>query len=53
VPDDGAVHAVRADLYARRRAQELSLMARGVFGFAARESAARAAEGETAARGNQ
>lgn len=41
-PDDRDVHAARADLYARRRREELSLMARGVFGAAARESAARA-----------
>jgi len=41
-PDDRAVHAARADLYQRRRAEELSLMARGIFAAAARESAARA-----------
>jgi alkyl sulfatase BDS1-like metallo-beta-lactamase superfamily hydrolase len=41
-PRDRAVHAARADLYARRRTAELSLMARGVYAAAARESAERA-----------
>jgi alkyl sulfatase BDS1-like metallo-beta-lactamase superfamily hydrolase len=41
-PGDPAVHAVRAELYGARRREELSLMARGTYGAAARESAARA-----------
>jgi alkyl sulfatase BDS1-like metallo-beta-lactamase superfamily hydrolase len=39
-PDDVAVHAARADVYRARRAEELSLMAKGVFGQAAAESQA-------------
>ncbi|MEZ5142913.1 MAG: alkyl sulfatase dimerization domain-containing protein [Acidimicrobiales bacterium] len=39
-PDDVAVHAARADIYRARRDQELSLMAKGVFGQAAAESQA-------------
>jgi alkyl sulfatase BDS1-like metallo-beta-lactamase superfamily hydrolase len=39
-PDDGEAHGVRADVYAARRQQESSLMAKGVFGAAARESRA-------------
>ena len=42
-PEDAAIHAVRAELYQRRRDRELSLMAKGIFGAAARESAERAA----------
>jgi len=37
-PEDRAAHAVRADVYAARRQEESSLMARGIFGAAARES---------------
>lgn len=37
-PDDGDVHAVRADIYARRRDAERSLMAKGIYAAAARES---------------
>ncbi len=37
-PDDRAVHAVRADVYERRRKHERSLMAKGVYGHAARTS---------------
>jgi alkyl sulfatase BDS1-like metallo-beta-lactamase superfamily hydrolase len=46
-PEDRAAHAARADLYRRRRKAEASLMAKGIFGAAARESAAIAeAEGD-------
>ena len=37
-PDDGAVHATRADLYERRRHAETSLMTKGIFAAAVRES---------------
>ena len=37
-PDDGEVHAVRADIYTRRRDAERSLMAKGIYAAAARES---------------
>jgi alkyl sulfatase BDS1-like metallo-beta-lactamase superfamily hydrolase len=37
-PDDAVVHALRADVYQRRRAEELSLMARGIFGSAVADS---------------
>jgi len=41
-PDDAEVHAVRADLYTRRREAASSTMAKGVFGAAARESGQKA-----------
>jgi alkyl sulfatase BDS1-like metallo-beta-lactamase superfamily hydrolase len=41
-PDDRAVHAARAEIYTGRRSEELSLMARGIYAAAARESAERA-----------
>lgn len=41
-PDDAGVHRVRADVYQRRHDSERSTMARGVFGWAAAESAAKA-----------
>jgi alkyl sulfatase BDS1-like metallo-beta-lactamase superfamily hydrolase len=41
-PDDKAAHAVRRDVYAARAKGESSLMARGIFGSAARESEAKA-----------
>ena len=46
-PDDPAVHAARAAIYQRRRDEELSLMAKGIFKAAARESQAvvKAADG--------
>jgi alkyl sulfatase BDS1-like metallo-beta-lactamase superfamily hydrolase len=47
-PEDRAVHAVRAEVFERRRAAETSTMARGVFGGAARES--REAAGEAPER---
>ena len=37
-PDDAAVHTTRAEIYRRRRDDEISLMARGIFGSAAAES---------------
>ena len=38
--DDAGVHGARAEIYTERRRQELSLMARGIYGDAARQSAA-------------
>ncbi len=38
--DDPGIHETRAEIYRRRRAEETSLMARGVFGQTARSSAA-------------
>jgi alkyl sulfatase BDS1-like metallo-beta-lactamase superfamily hydrolase len=37
-PDDKAAHGARAEIYAQRRQRESSLMAKGIFGFAVRES---------------
>jgi alkyl sulfatase BDS1-like metallo-beta-lactamase superfamily hydrolase len=37
-PEDTTVHATRADLYERRRHAETSLMTKGIFAAAARES---------------
>jgi alkyl sulfatase BDS1-like metallo-beta-lactamase superfamily hydrolase len=37
-PNSPAVHATRADVYGRRRSEELSLMAKGIFGTAAADS---------------
>jgi glyoxylase-like metal-dependent hydrolase (beta-lactamase superfamily II) len=37
-PDDSGVHAIRAAVYRSRRAAEASLMAKGIFAGAARES---------------
>jgi len=41
-PDDREAHAARARIYEQRRQAELSLMARGIYGDAARRSAERA-----------
>lgn len=41
-PDDADLHAVRAEVYAARAAAESSLMARGVYTWAANESRGRA-----------
>jgi alkyl sulfatase BDS1-like metallo-beta-lactamase superfamily hydrolase len=41
-PDDLEIHAARAEIYERRVADETSTMAKGVFGWAARESRERA-----------
>jgi alkyl sulfatase BDS1-like metallo-beta-lactamase superfamily hydrolase len=38
VPDDAAIHRVRAEIFERRVAAERSTMAKGVFAWAARES---------------
>jgi len=40
-PDDVDAHAARADVYSARRHTELSLMAKGIYGHAARASAAK------------
>ncbi|MEE4360239.1 MAG: alkyl sulfatase dimerization domain-containing protein [Pseudomonadales bacterium] len=40
-PDDGAVHALRAEIYQRRRNGETSLMAKGIFASAANASRAK------------
>ncbi len=37
-PDDGAVHEAREEIYLRRRSEERSLMAKGIYAGAARES---------------
>jgi alkyl sulfatase BDS1-like metallo-beta-lactamase superfamily hydrolase len=39
-PDDRAAHGARADIYAARRSAESSLMAKGIYGWAARQSRA-------------
>ena len=39
-PDDRSVHAARADVYGRRRHAEVSLMAKGIYGWAERQSQA-------------
>jgi alkyl sulfatase BDS1-like metallo-beta-lactamase superfamily hydrolase len=39
-PDDGDVHVVRAEVYRRRRDAERSLMAKGIFSSAIRQSEA-------------
>jgi alkyl sulfatase BDS1-like metallo-beta-lactamase superfamily hydrolase len=44
-PSSREAHAARREIYERRRGSELSLMARGIYGWAARESA-RIADGE-------
>jgi alkyl sulfatase BDS1-like metallo-beta-lactamase superfamily hydrolase len=41
-PDDSDVHAARAAIYQKRRERETSLMAKGIFGHAASESAGKA-----------
>lgn len=43
-PDDAEAHGARADIYQERRQRELSLMAKGIYGHAARTSTARVAE---------
>ena len=37
-PDDIEVHGARAEVYAARRKAEASLMSKGIFGFAERQS---------------
>ncbi len=41
-PDDIEVHGIRAEIYQRRRNEETSLMAKGIYGAVALESAERA-----------
>jgi hypothetical protein len=41
-PDDPDAHTARADVYEARVAAEPSLMAKGIFGWAARSSRKRA-----------
>lgn len=45
-PDDPTVHGTRADVYAQRRKVETSLMAKGIFAGATRESQAAADSGD-------
>jgi Tfp pilus assembly protein PilF len=40
-PDNARVHQVRAEVFQARRNHETSLMAKGIFGYAANESRAR------------
>ena len=44
-PDNRSIHEIRAEVYQTRRGQELSLMSKGIFGFAANESKARLEDG--------
>ena len=37
-PDDIEVHGIRAEVYAARRKSEASLMSKGIYGFAERQS---------------
>jgi alkyl sulfatase BDS1-like metallo-beta-lactamase superfamily hydrolase len=39
-PDNAHAHAIRAEVFQRRRDGETSLMAKGIFGYAANESKA-------------
>jgi alkyl sulfatase BDS1-like metallo-beta-lactamase superfamily hydrolase len=41
-PDDAEAHGARAEIYKERRKRELSLMSKGIYGHAARESQAAA-----------
>ena len=43
-PENVGVHRARADVYLRRRKSELSLMSKGIYGWAASESAAKVGE---------
>lgn len=45
-PDNRDVHMARANVYGARRKAELSLMSKGIFGWAERESAAKAGKNE-------
>lgn len=44
-PGNHHIQGIRAEVYAARRAQETSLMAKGIFGYAARESKERSDPG--------
>jgi alkyl sulfatase BDS1-like metallo-beta-lactamase superfamily hydrolase len=46
-PDDAAVHAVRAEVFGARAAEERSTMSKGVFAWAERESRAKAEASKT------
>ena len=46
-PDDPAVHQIRSDIYFARRADELSVMSKGIYAAAARESREVAARADT------
>jgi alkyl sulfatase BDS1-like metallo-beta-lactamase superfamily hydrolase len=46
-PEDGAIHEARAHIYALRAERETSTMAKGIFGWAARESSARGSRPST------
>jgi alkyl sulfatase BDS1-like metallo-beta-lactamase superfamily hydrolase len=41
-PDNASIHALRAQVYQTRRGTETSLMSKGIFGYAANESKAKA-----------
>jgi hypothetical protein len=41
-PKRAAIHAIRAEIYQKRRDNETSLMAKGIFGYTAGESLAAA-----------
>jgi alkyl sulfatase BDS1-like metallo-beta-lactamase superfamily hydrolase len=43
-PGNRTVHGVRAEIFQKRRDQETSLMAKGIFGYTANESTAKAGE---------
>jgi alkyl sulfatase BDS1-like metallo-beta-lactamase superfamily hydrolase len=43
-PGDARLHQIRAEVYQARRGRETSLMAKGIFGYAANESAGKAAD---------
>jgi glyoxylase-like metal-dependent hydrolase (beta-lactamase superfamily II) len=49
-PEDAGVHGIRATVYGERRRRETSLMAKGVYGAAARESEAKREGGSGAGR---
>ncbi|MGH2785628.1 MAG: alkyl sulfatase dimerization domain-containing protein, partial [Actinomycetota bacterium] len=46
-PDDPALHEVRAEVYEARVQAEPALMAKGIYGWAARESRARITPGSS------
>jgi alkyl sulfatase BDS1-like metallo-beta-lactamase superfamily hydrolase len=50
-PEDAALHATRAAIYQARRDRETSLMAKGIYGYAAGESLAKAGKPDPHARG--
>jgi hypothetical protein len=45
-PDNKNAHGARGEIYQRRREQETSPMAKGIFGYTARESQAKASDDE-------